>query len=55
MSPTVSTYNLVQDKIEFEKVKRETLIKSEKLKQNFLKMEFKIMLKNHQTSLISQI
>ena len=37
MSPTVSTYNLVQDKIEFEKVKRETLIKSEKLKQKFLK------------------
>lgn len=37
MSPTVSTYNLVQDKIEFEKVKRETLTKSEKLKQKFLK------------------
>lgn len=39
MSPTVSTYNLVQDKIEFEKVKRETLKKSEELKQKFLKNE----------------
>ena len=39
MSPALSTYFLVQNKIEFEKIKHESITKSDKLTEKFAKNE----------------